>query len=92
MKGFNLKDDNLCSATGGTQIFIKSLTGRITNLSDLNLDEAVETIKKKIQSKEGIPLDKQILIYGGKRLENGHKISDYNIKDKDTIHMVLTLY
>ena len=44
MKGFNLKVDNLCSVTGGTQTFIKSLTGRITNLSDLNPGETVKKI------------------------------------------------
>lgn len=91
MKGSKLSNDALCSATGGTQLFIKNLAGHITNLSDLNPDDTVETIKKKIQSKKGIPLKGQVLIYGGQRLENGRKISDYNIKDKDIIHIVLTL-
>ena len=78
-----------------TNIYTKIISvrdGYLAILNDLNPDDTVETIKKKIQSKTGIPSDRLYLMYGGKELENGRKISDYNIKDKDTIHMVLTLY
>lgn len=91
MKGSKLSDDALCSATGGTQIFIQEIVSvrdePLAILNDLDKNDTVETIKKKIQSKTGIPSDRLYLVYGGKELENGRKISDYNIKDKDTIYI-----
>uniref|UniRef100_A0A1I8B8Z6 Ubiquitin-like domain-containing protein n=1 Tax=Meloidogyne hapla TaxID=6305 RepID=A0A1I8B8Z6_MELHA len=39
----------------------------------------------------GIPRDQQRLIYRGQQLENGHKISDYNITDGTVIDMIMRM-
>ena len=70
------------------QIFLKNLCGKAISL-EVAPSDTVESLKAKIQAKEGIPADQQRVVFAGKYLENGHTISDYKIQRESTIHLIV---
>jgi ubiquitin C len=73
------------------QIFIKNLSGKTLTFNVDLYNCSVEDIKILIENAEGIPINKQRLLYEGKPLEDGLFLIDYNIRKESTLHLMLCL-
>jgi hypothetical protein len=72
------------------QFMVKTLQGKSICMS-LDSSMTVRDVKNSLSETEGVPVDQQRLVFGGKQLEDGSKLGDYNIKDGSTIQLVLKL-
>jgi len=73
------------------KLFVKTLTGKVIVLDDLESSWSVADLKVKIQDNEGIPPGQQRLLFSGKQLEDDKTLVDYQIQDEATLHLVLRL-
>ncbi|KAL0207119.1 hypothetical protein P9112_012830 [Eukaryota sp. TZLM1-RC] len=69
---------------------VKTLTGKIIPI-DLQELDTVESLKYKIQEREGIPPDQQRLIFAGRQLQEDQLLSSCGVQNNSTIHLVLRL-
>ncbi len=73
--------------TGPMKIEVKTLNGKSYHLN-MKPTQTVIQVKCYILQKLNIPPNQQSLIFNQKQLENSKTLSDYNIQDEDTIHLV----
>jgi ubiquitin-large subunit ribosomal protein L40e len=75
---------------GKIQLFFKTLTNR-TRVIRAKPDATILELKQSFFDSDGVPVDAQRLIWGGKELEDDRTLQDYNIQQEATIYPVLRL-
>ncbi|ELT96045.1 hypothetical protein CAPTEDRAFT_79632, partial [Capitella teleta] len=70
------------------QIFVKTCTGKTLTI-DVEGSETIESVKEKINAKDGTPVQRLRLMYAGKRLRNYLTVDDFDIKRECTIQMLI---
>jgi len=60
------------------QLFLNT-TNNKTLIININYFDKIKDIKQIIKDKEGIPIEKQYLIFSGITLQDENLLSDYNI-------------
>ncbi|CAG8611305.1 2580_t:CDS:1, partial [Ambispora leptoticha] len=72
-------------------IYVKTLSGQILNLNPQLLDR-VEKVKELIREKIAIPVEHQRLIFQGRTLANYKSLIEYEVTEKSTLYLFLSLH
>ena len=69
---------------------IKTLSGKKISL-EFDDSETIVDVKKKLEEREGVPVEQVRLIYGGRVLNDDLKVGDAKIKPGSQIMMTMYL-
>ena len=89
LSDYNLQNEDILYLIHRMKISVRTCTGESITL-EVEPSDTIESVKAKIQEREGFPIDKQQLIFSGTQLKDGCILSDYNIKKEDVLDLVLT--
>lgn len=70
------------------ELNLKTLDSQIYGLH-ANKNMLVSSFKEKIAGQIGVPVEQQRLIFRGKVLKDEHLLSEYNLENGDTLHLVV---
>lgn len=76
------------AAAAAMQLTVKALQGRECSLQ-VSEDELVSTLKHLVSEKLNVPVRQQRLLFKGKALADGKRLSDYNIGPNSKLNLVV---
>lgn len=71
---------------GGLQIFIKTPSDKIIAI-EIELSDTVYNFKSKIQEKEGVPPEQQIILLDDTELKDNQRLQDYKVGPKSSFRV-----
>ncbi|XP_060894126.1 polyubiquitin-like [Labrus mixtus] len=75
--------------TGSFQVFLRNEKGK-SSTYDVTPEETVSDFKVKVQTREGVAVSQQRLVFQGREMASG-KLSDYSVTEHSTIDMMMRL-
>ncbi|CAE8611790.1 unnamed protein product [Polarella glacialis] len=72
------------------RLFVRDLAGRTLSV-DADAQADVNFVKEQIAASQGLPLDEQRLIYGGRSLEGVESLVECGLSDESTLFLSLEL-
>ena len=72
------------------QIFVQTLSGKTVTL-EIDGSDTIESTKRKIEDKDGLPTYYQSLVYGGREMQNEKTLQDYQVGKASTLRMYLRI-
>lgn len=72
------------------QVFVRDLKGKAVTFK-LDLSASVCYLMSLIEDRMGIAAAQQRLVFAGKQLERGRRLSDHGVTHEATLHLVLKL-
>ena len=80
----------MASLTPCVQVVVKTLQSCTVTLR-VAFDETIADVKEKVAVAWGIPVKAQGLVFAGRKLQDEHLLSDYNIDSNSTLLLLLRL-
>lgn len=100
LNDYNIKPDSAihlvlrlrggASESGVIQLYAMTMGGHKIPVQ-MSPASTVQDLKKKLFDLEGIPLEAQRFVYGGKELQDHHRLSEYKVCDNSFIHVIYRL-
>ena len=85
-KHLNQRLSQSASKRAKVQTFINSFQSKTTD-DDVEDSDTIENVKAKIQKRRGIQQGQQSLTFADNQMEDGHTLSEYDIRKKSTLHL-----
>ncbi|PIA39642.1 hypothetical protein AQUCO_02600238v1 [Aquilegia coerulea] len=76
------------SSESAVEINVKTLDSQIYRFR-VERNMSVPSLKEKVASASGVPVEQQRLIFRGKVLKDDQLLSEYHVEDGDTLHLVV---
>jgi hypothetical protein len=81
---------DLEGASSTIQVIVKTPLGKNIPV-EINTNDPISALKEKVTQKEGIPVNRQSLVYTGITLDDDQTVADYDIERGSTIDLLQTL-
>ena len=80
---------NCPPGAGVLQVFVETPSGKSINLI-VKSSDTLSAVKTRIEMKERIIVQQQMLVYDGKRIDENKPLSDYNVQSGTLLHLLET--